>query len=381
MSKRNTRLKLSNKEKLILMAKTAGRCQFEGCNKIIYEDWLTKEQLNFGEYAHIIASSPNGPRGDKKLSKELNKDISNIMILCPTHHKLIDNNQKEFSVQRLTKMKEEHQKRIQINTSIAQDKKSHIIIYEGNIGQQHNPINFNIAKQTILPNNYPAENIPISLSLKGSATKDNKANFWCFERQNLIEKFNSSIKLRIENGDIKHCSLFALATIPLLIQLGSLLTDKIPVEIYQPHREPNTWKWQEYRDDLIFHLEKPIIQNNCEEIALILSLSANISNNDIKETLGENIPIWHLKLNDANNNFLQSKQHLQNFREQFRVLMNNLKQAHGKNCIINLFPAIPTSIAIEVGRCWMPKADLPITIYDRNRDKNLSFIKTFTLGK
>jgi len=35
--------------------------------------------------------------------------------------------------------------------------------------------------------------------------------------------------------------------------------------------------------------------------------------------------------------------------------------------IISIFPALPVSAAVEVGRVWMPKADLPLQVYDQNR--------------
>ena len=35
-----------------------------------YEDMLTKQKFNFGEYAHIIGDSPDGPRGDIDLSEK-----------------------------------------------------------------------------------------------------------------------------------------------------------------------------------------------------------------------------------------------------------------------------------------------------------------------
>ena len=38
--------------------------------------------------------------------------------------------------------------------------------------------------------------------------------------------------------------------------------------------------------------------------------------------------------------------------------------------MINLFPALPVSAAVEVGRVWMPKADLPLIVYDQNRRVN-----------
>lgn len=74
----------------LLWAKSAGRCQYEGCNKILYEDGLTKRGYNTAYIAHIIADSEDGPRGDKELSPKLCKDINNLMLLCDEHHRLID---------------------------------------------------------------------------------------------------------------------------------------------------------------------------------------------------------------------------------------------------------------------------------------------------
>lgn len=54
----------------ILLAETGGQCEFEGCPEFIYEDMLTKQKFNFGEYAHIIGDSKDGPRGDIVLSDE-----------------------------------------------------------------------------------------------------------------------------------------------------------------------------------------------------------------------------------------------------------------------------------------------------------------------
>ena len=34
---------------------------------------------------------------------------------------------------------------------------------------------------------------------------------------------------------------------------------------------------------------------------------------------------------------------------------------------VPLFPAVPVSVADEIGRVWMPKGDLPIRIFDETR--------------
>ena len=75
----------------ILCGKAAGMCEFEGCNKRLFYDGVTLSTFNNAYVAHIIASSENGPRGDKELSPQLSDNSDNLMLMCADHHKLIDN--------------------------------------------------------------------------------------------------------------------------------------------------------------------------------------------------------------------------------------------------------------------------------------------------
>lgn len=76
---------------LQLCAASAGRCQFDGCNQYLFQDELTLAEFNKSNVAHIVASSPNGPRGDFRRSHQLSDQLSNLMLMCPAHHKEIDN--------------------------------------------------------------------------------------------------------------------------------------------------------------------------------------------------------------------------------------------------------------------------------------------------
>ena len=60
---------ISPKVRYLLWAKSAGRCEFDGCNKSLWKDGLTKIETNFADVAHIIGDSANGPRGDIVFSK------------------------------------------------------------------------------------------------------------------------------------------------------------------------------------------------------------------------------------------------------------------------------------------------------------------------
>lgn len=66
------------------------RCQFAGCGKDLQRESLSNTPGNFSYFAHIIASSPKGPRGDKLLSGQRADNIDNIMLMCDECHRRID---------------------------------------------------------------------------------------------------------------------------------------------------------------------------------------------------------------------------------------------------------------------------------------------------
>lgn len=97
---------ITDKIKCLLWARSAGRCEYEGCNVELYQDLLTAKQVNKAYIAHIYADSPGGARYDSIESPKLKKDITNLMLLCDTHHRLIDKEDvAEHPVERLHTMK------------------------------------------------------------------------------------------------------------------------------------------------------------------------------------------------------------------------------------------------------------------------------------
>ena len=62
-----------------LWAISGGRCQFAGCNRRLYKDDLTWDEFNNSNIAHIVAASPDGPRGSE-LSHELSDRESDALM-------------------------------------------------------------------------------------------------------------------------------------------------------------------------------------------------------------------------------------------------------------------------------------------------------------
>lgn len=45
-----------------LWARAAGRCQFDGHNKLLYKSSVTQERVNIAQQAHIYSFSEKGPK-------------------------------------------------------------------------------------------------------------------------------------------------------------------------------------------------------------------------------------------------------------------------------------------------------------------------------
>lgn len=46
--------------------------------------------------------------------------------------------------------------------------------------------------------------------------------------------------------------------------------------------------------------------------------------------------------------------------------MVDIKKHHGRDAPLHIFPAMPVSCALELGRVRMPKADMPWIIFDHD---------------
>jgi len=358
---------IPEKVKLRLWGKAGGRCQYEGCNTPLWLDTLTQAEFNVAYIAHIIADSPDGPRGDPLLSEKLKADLSNLMLLCDVHHRLIDKeNVDAHPVERLREMKAFHERRIEISTAIGPDKQSHMLLYGANIGVHSSPLHFQKAAEAMLPERYPAEIHALTLGMINSSFTDRDAVFWEVESVHLRKMIAQQVRPRLAQGSIGHLSIFALAPQPLLMLLGFLLSDIPAAEVYQLHREPPDWKWQDDQPGFYFVVEEPECVSGPP--ALVLSLSATITDARIKAVLGD-ATIWRMSVPVPNNDLLKSRDQAREFRKEIRRLMDRIKALHGEKAVIHVFPAMPVALAVDLGRIIMPKADLCLQIYDENKAK------------
>ena len=95
---------MREKDLKILWGRSGNRCAL--CKLELTPDG-NRETL--GEMAHIVGRSKEGPRGSDPLPSEDRDRYSNLILLCPTHHREIDKNHEDWPAHKLKQIKSEHE--------------------------------------------------------------------------------------------------------------------------------------------------------------------------------------------------------------------------------------------------------------------------------
>ncbi|MFH1708133.1 MAG: SAVED domain-containing protein [Planctomycetota bacterium] len=370
-----------NKVAYQLWARAAGRCEFNGCNRALYKSPITEEQGNISEIAHIWSFSEKGSRGWGPFAtkKRLLNKLSNLMLVCHDCHKIIDADKKgeRYSAKLLGQWKDEHERRIAIVAGVHPSKKSHVVLFGENIGDEKSLVQPEHAKEALFPRRYPADERPVCLSMSWEG-KDDQPEYWVTESGNLDAAFNKQIRPLIKEGNPGHFSVFAFAPMPLMMKLGMLFTEKIDIDVYQLHREPHqTWHWLQGPNPTDFITRRPVGTKNPP--VLVISLSDSIAHDRVWSVVGKDISLWELTIDRPHNDFLKSIDQLSQYRETMRGLLATIGQAHGFSTPLTIFPAMPVACAVEMGRVRTPKACMPWVVYDQNSKRN-GFVKALEIG-
>ena len=98
------------KTRKILWGRAANRCAFKDCRReLVIDATETDDESLIGEECHIVAQSPDGPRGVSPLTPEQRDKYDNLVLLCTIHHKVVDDQPGEYTVEHLQQIKKDHE--------------------------------------------------------------------------------------------------------------------------------------------------------------------------------------------------------------------------------------------------------------------------------
>ena len=347
--------------RLKLWVKSAGRCEFNGCNEPVWRNNLTLSDGNFADVVHIIAASKDGPRGGEE-SENQQIDYSNLMLMCKRCHKEIDDNPERYSAKTLGEWKWKHEDRIQIQTRYTSDiHKSTVLLFMVNINERLSSIKPEVYHNAMSPK-FPVDEKGIRIAIDDFDGRNNHETWKVFATQ-IQRKIEKHFEEGIDEEEIKHLSVFALGPMPLLMYLGKCIGDTISADLYQKHRKitdtNHAWSWrpEELETETRFIVNPIHINKDSKNVGIVLSLSAKISSERYVKLVKDNYSIYEITIENPSLYFLKSPKQIEEFSRKYRELLNDIQSNHGDTCNIFIIPAVPAPIAVECGRVLLPKSD------------------------
>jgi hypothetical protein len=98
----------------LLFSRAGDRCAFPGCQQALTEEATSADPaIVLGRIAHIVGDSDTGPRADPFMPRDERRRYPNLILLCPTHHDLVDGQDSTYTADDLRRWKQEHESWVQ----------------------------------------------------------------------------------------------------------------------------------------------------------------------------------------------------------------------------------------------------------------------------
>lgn len=351
---------------LFLYVQAGGRCEFDGCNDYLLEHYPTETVGNFAEQAHIYAFNESGPRGDAPGRPDDVNTLENLMLLCPTCHHLVDKvKPADYSVETLRRFKREHEDRIFALTGIAKDRDTVPLVLRGLVAGRPMDISDEEMQTAVAPD-YLKRREKVEIDLTNIPDRPDAA-FWSTAATSIDDKVAQLYRIEPRPGRTLRVSVFALAPMPLLVHLGSKLTDKIEVLLFQRHRTPESWRWNDGVGEARYVTRRLESDGASDTVALLVNLSGRNRRDQLPDAL-KAATVYELTLDGVEPSplFLNTRTDLERFTAEYIRALALIRYAHPGLKRLHLFPAVPAPVAVTIGRMRLPKVDPPLLVYDRD---------------
>ena len=310
-----------------------GRCMFEGCGADLTEDPVTRVSGNFATLAHNVAASEAGARGVLYLSGSLADDPENILLLCDTHHRLVDTVARaDYPATELSAMRRRFRRAstTQLDALALAPTPAFCVAW---------PVH---RQRIALPSSQQVARAlkPIGARLDGQlrTVNDNEAVLRSLEGVGLWDAMATAVEqtaadiLLQAHGKGYRAALFAMGLMPALISLGAKLGNKCEITPMLRYRENGLWYWpvNEPRGEF-YSIEGMDRLSDLEgEACLLLGLTAvPKAMRSTVESLGMGVVSVVARTEYLGNGALGHPDDGASFRQRMQELLHQLRDAHG----------------------------------------------------
>lgn len=350
-----------------LWINAAGRCEYPGCNKLLGFDDVEQIEINYSNMAHIVGAIPGGPRGNSTLSPELATSISNLMLLCPQHNHLIDSDEHKYTVEFLHKRKQLRESAIKNLFDKIGAERTTVIKFRTLIHGSPTAISDADILLAVLPYTASVQDV---VDVDYTEFQDDSPDFINIVKTQTAPRIQSEIGMRNHSGTLYPMSIFAMGRIPCLMTLGRALCATGAPVVYQYHRDTNSWSWLDETParELLpvedIRLEAPSTPDSCTIPAVAVSISGEVTQDEVTATLGQNVSVYNIVADSPGFNFMKYRSQLAKFADVWNEAMREIHSTWPQISHVAVFPAAPVSVAVQMGMSHV-QASAVLRVYDK----------------
>jgi len=381
---RRSRAQLTETEKIKVWVRAGGVCAL--CHGYMLEGTLTGAPLSLGELAHIVGQQANAasPRGLDPLPRDKRDRAENVVLACPSCHAQIDKQAVAgiLDVARLTQLKAEHEQRIRHLVTLPADRRTLVLRLLAKVRGNPVEVTRDTAAATVTADGrFPwfdldrdRSGVEVDLrTLPGeqAADEDTSAavDYYAMARSAIDEALDARLHDAVKDGPVRHISVFAFARLPLLVYLGSKLEDNVGVEVYQRHRQTQTWQWDSDAPSHDITLSQTGLLTSSPEALLVCNVSGTVDPTELSPALQALPRLTIAPTVLPTPDMLRSRACLQAFTAAAREA-NALLDAHKNVRRLHLVGALPPAAAVELGRLHDPHIHPALVVYSRRDDRS-----------
>lgn len=181
-------------------------------------------------------------------------------------------------------------------------------------------------------------------------------------------------------------AVFSIAPIPLIIQLGFLLSDSVLVGYYKYHIDTQSWQWPDVDlqdvdlDIQVSGLPVETVQEVCD-ILIRISLSAKVGQHETDEVIPD-LPVQiDIFVDEPSLLWIRSPKQLDYLGNIFRNVLAEIRTKIPYCQHIHLFYAGPAPGAVIIGQQINPRMNPPVHTYEYSRQDSPRYELALTLRK
>lgn len=374
----NARFNTDEATKRVVWIKSAGHCEL--CGSDLMHDYRIGKPMKWGEVAHILPASPNGPRGqsdhNEAKAKSLTNDPANLMLLCPNCHDKIDRDADGYPKSDLSGLHQAYLERVRLAATTPDGGKAIPVIVQSQHFATTNDIPVRDLLVAMSSEGLTAFDYPIKITFPAPSHRGRDAHYWQSIQDNVQHELEQQLKRRGgAYGDAPALAVVGLADIPALIMLGQSLGDRSKRLLFSFNRE-HQLRWPDQSAEPPEFMFTPP-SNGEGPLALVLSISAQVPARDVTEAL-PGARIAELTIPVPSYAMVQNRRVIHAFRDALQTHLSQLEAMTADT--IHVFAAIPAALAIEFGALLTTQHQYAYLIFDRDNHNQNRFTPTLQLG-